>query len=367
MDYTQKERDSFLKDDLGLRTEDVIDIFVDPSTLHLHLTLATPALFAAILDRLFAGVQWTAVGNFLVNGWAAAELIVTVRVNGVPRRFSTSLLKRHFESFGPVSKINRLPDRTWSSAASGVVQLLVQLRPGVVLPHFVNVVDPQGLLCERFAVYTEGRRRRCFRCGGSGHIGPFCKASCLAPEADSSLWSSMVYNGPVLATATSVSPSPSAAAAPAASSTAAEAAACSIAALAATPSSCAVLEGPSIAAVVTAPSAAVAEAPSKSAEATAPPVAVLDAAVSTAALVAALPTAADDAALTTTPAAGRQLPPSPSRSGSSSSASDMSGAEDGSSETDGFHKPRRRRKRSPQSGSPGSMSPNQKTSKKEPG
>ena len=73
VDYTQKERDSFLKDDLGLRNEDVIDIFVDPSTLHLHLTLATPALFAAILDRLFAGVQWTAVGNFLVYGWTAAD------------------------------------------------------------------------------------------------------------------------------------------------------------------------------------------------------------------------------------------------------------------------------------------------------
>jgi len=229
-DYTQKERDSFLKEDLGLRNEDVLDIFLDPNTLHLHLTLATSALFAEILDRLFAGVQWTAVGNFLVYGWAAAEPLVTVRVTGVPRRFSTSALKRHFETFGPVSKVNRLPDRTWSSAASGVVQLLVQLRPGVVLPHFVNVVDPQGLLCERFAVYTEGRRRRCFRCGGSGHIGPFCKASCLAPEADSSLWSSMVYKGPVLATATAVGPSPPAAAASADRPTAAEAAARPIAA-----------------------------------------------------------------------------------------------------------------------------------------
>jgi len=366
VDYTQMERDSFLKDDLGLRNEDVLDIFVDSSTLNLHLTLATPALFAAILDRLLAGVKWTAVGNYLVNGWAAAEPLVTVRVTGVPRCFPTSLLKRHFESFGPVSKIFRIPDRTWSSAASGVVQLLVQLRPGVVLPHFVNVVDLQGLLCERFAVYTEGRRRRCFRCGGPGHIGPFCKASCLAPEAVSSLWSSMVYNGPVLATATSVSPSPSAAAAPAAPSTAAEASAFSIVALAATPS-CAALDAPSVAAVAAAPSAAVAETPSKSTEATASPAAVLGAAVSTAALVAARPSAADEAALTTTPAAGRQLPPSPSRSGSSSSASDMSGAEDGGSESDGFHKPRRRRKRSPQSGSPGSMSPNQKTSKKEPG
>ncbi len=68
MDYTQKERDCFLKEDLGLRNEDVLDIFLDPSTLHLHLTLATFALFAVILDRLFAGVQWTTVCNILVYG-----------------------------------------------------------------------------------------------------------------------------------------------------------------------------------------------------------------------------------------------------------------------------------------------------------
>ena len=366
VDYTQEERDSFLKDDLGLRTEDVLDLFLEPSTLHLHLTLATPALFAEILSRLFAGVKWTAVGNYLVHGWAAAAPLVSVRVTGVPRHFPTSLLKRHFETFGPVSKTTRQPDCTWSSAASGVIHLLLQPRPGVVLPHFVNVVDPQGLLCERFAVYTEGRRRRCFRCGGTGHIGPFCKASCLAPEADSSLWSSLVYNGPVLATATAVGPSPSAAAASAAPSAAAEAAARPTAALAATPS-CGVLEAPSVAAVVATPSAAIAEASSKSSEAAASPAAVLEAETSTAALVAARPTAADDAALSTTPAAGRRLPPSPSRSGTPPSASDMSGAEDGGSETDGFHKHRRRRKRSPQTGSPGSMSPTQKTSKKEPG
>jgi hypothetical protein len=189
--------------------------------------------YEKILERLFAGVQWTAVSNIPVYSWAAVPL-VTVRVTGDPRLFSTTKLKRRFERFGPVSKINRRPDRTWSSAANGVVQLLVQLRPGVVLPHFVNVLDPQGILCECFAVYTEGRCCHCFSCGGPGHIGPFCKASCLAPEADPSLWSSMVYNGPVLATATVGSPS-SAAAVPAASSAAAEAAACSTAAVATVP------------------------------------------------------------------------------------------------------------------------------------
>jgi hypothetical protein len=80
VDYTQEERDSFLKDDLGLRTEDVLDLFLEPSTLHLHLTLATPALFAEILSRLFAGVKWTAVGNYLVHGWAAAAPLVSVLV-----------------------------------------------------------------------------------------------------------------------------------------------------------------------------------------------------------------------------------------------------------------------------------------------
>ncbi len=89
-----------------------------------------------------------------MHGWAAAEPLVSVRVTGVPRRFSISQLKRHFETFGPVSKILRLPDRTWSSAASGVIELLVQLRPGVALPHFVNVVDPQGLLCESVSPST---------------------------------------------------------------------------------------------------------------------------------------------------------------------------------------------------------------------
>ncbi|MFN9942829.1 MAG: hypothetical protein ACK56I_25520, partial [bacterium] len=70
---------------------------------------------------------------------------------------------------------------------------------GVALPHYVNVFDPQGALCERFAVYVDGRRRHCFRCGGPGHLGAFCKASCLAPEATPTLWSSLIYTGPVLA------------------------------------------------------------------------------------------------------------------------------------------------------------------------
>jgi hypothetical protein len=86
VDFTQKERDAFLEDDLGLQDEDVFDILLDPSTLHLHLTLATPPLFAAILDCPFCqrpvDGSWQHPGVWLGG---VAEPLVTVRVTGVPR------------------------------------------------------------------------------------------------------------------------------------------------------------------------------------------------------------------------------------------------------------------------------------------
>ena len=389
--YTLEERDGFLRDDLGLQTGDIRDIFLDPSTLLLHVALVKHTTFAALRDRLFNGVKWTAVGDYTVYGWAAAEPLVDVRVTGVPKRFPSALLRGHFESLGPVSQLSRDTDRTWSSACNGVVRISVRLLPGAVVPHFVNVVDSQGVLCERFAVYINGRRRHCFRCGGPGHLGPFCKASCISSEAPPTLWSTLTYDGPGAATpkaaasaAASVTVVPSSIAVDAAISTAAVVAALSCATGGAAPSSAvadsaisaaAIAAAPSRAAVDAAPSSAVLEAVvSAAAVAAVPPGAAVDAApssvvleatISAAAVVVASPAAADGTALP--PAAGRRSSPSRSSSGSSSSASDMSGAEDGGPVAEGFQQPRRRRKRSPPSGSPGSLSPSQKSFRKEPG
>ncbi len=89
-----------------------------------------------------------------------------------------------YDSYVPL--YNRFHRGEWITRVSGGEGALDTPGPlngtseaSAIWAHFVNVVDPQGLLCERFAVYTEGRRRRCFRCGGTGHIGPFYKASCL--------------------------------------------------------------------------------------------------------------------------------------------------------------------------------------------
>ena len=382
VEYDQKERDSFLKDDLGLKSEDVRDIFVDPSTLLLHLTLATPALCASVLDRLFAGVPWTAVNGNPVFGWAAAEPLVTVRVTGVPRGFPAEDLRRHFESFGPISQFYRLPDRIWSSASNGVFLISLRVGHGVALPHYVNVFDPQGALCERFAVYVDGRRRHCFRCGGPGHLGAFCKASCLAPEATPTLWSSLIYAGPVLAP---VAVAAAVAAGDQASSPAADAAAISSAADVVAAS--VAVDGLASSAASAPTTVAAAAAPSAAAVAPVAAPTVYVTAASTPAASAAS-SAVDDAASINLAASGKSAAvvaasdtivaapvadvgaarPLHDRSGSTSSASDMSGAEEEGSTAGGFSLPRRRRRRrSTQLGSPGSMSPNKKTHKKEPG
>lgn len=359
LDYTLEERDSFLKEDLGLAPEDVRDIFVDHSTLLLHLTVAS-SCYSSVLDRLFAGVPWTTYEGRLVYGWAAAEPPVAVRVAGVPRDFPAKDLRRHFESFGLISKFERTSDRTWSSAANGVFLIYLRVGHGVVLPHYVNVVDPQGVLCERFPVYVDGRHRHCFRCGGTGHLGAFCKASCLAPEATPALWSSLIYTGGVLAPAAvaEVATSDQAAADVVAASKVVVGTAPSVAlasptaAVAAAPSSVAV---PAAALAVPAASAeppAATKAASVNLAASAKPAIVVAASVATVAVPAAKVVAAE---------------PQHGCSGSASSASDMSGAEEEDSAAGGLSLPRRRRRRSTQLGSPGSGSPNKKTHKKEPG
>ncbi len=264
--------------------------------------------------------------------------------------------------------------RIWSSASNGVFLISLRVGHGVALPHYVNVFDLQGALCEHFEVYVDIRRRNCFRCGGPGHLGAFCKASCLAPEATPTLWSSLIYAGPVLASDAVAAlatgdQSSSPAAEAAVTSPASDAVAASVAG-----------DGMASTAASASPTVVVAAAPSAAAAPVAAPTVYVTSASTPAASTA--PSAAEDAAsinlaaavvaasdtIVTAPVADvRAAVPLHDRSGSASSASDMSGAEEEGSAAGGFSLPRRRRRRSTQLGSPGSMSPNKKTHKKEPG
>jgi hypothetical protein len=53
----------------------------------------------------------------------------------------------------------------------------------------VEVVDANGAIATRLFVHTDDHRRRCARCGHTGHVGQFCKAGSRAAGADAALWS----------------------------------------------------------------------------------------------------------------------------------------------------------------------------------
>ena len=190
-DFSMEERNDFLLKDLGCKFTDIKGIFPDPSTLLLRVSFGSAAIFERFRDRLAAGVTWAACGNSLVYGWAPGDSVTAVRVSAVPDCFTADDIRSHFQQFGRVTRAVRGHDRFFKNAYNGIVHLSITLTPGFTLPHFVEVVDANGAIATRLFVHTDDHRRRCARCGHTGHVGQFCKAGSRAAGADAALWSAL--------------------------------------------------------------------------------------------------------------------------------------------------------------------------------
>jgi len=190
-EYSMEERSDFLIKDLGCTIADVKGIFADPSTLLLRVSFTTAAAYDRFLARLAAGVPWAACNNALVYGWAPGDSITAVRVSAVPDCFTADDIRTHFQQFGRVTQAVRGRDRFFKNAFNGIVHLSITLHPGFTLPHFVEVVDAAGSIATRLFVHTDDHRRRCARCGHTGHVGQYCRAGARAPGADAALWSTL--------------------------------------------------------------------------------------------------------------------------------------------------------------------------------
>jgi hypothetical protein len=184
-----EERNDFLLKDLRCKASEVKGIFPDPSTLLLRVSFKSADLFECYSARLAAGVPWTACSNALVYGWAPGDSVTAVRVSAVPDCFPVEAIRDHFQQFGRVTSAVRGHDRFFKSAFNGIVHLSLTLTPGFTLPHFVEVVDANGAIATRLFVHTDDHRRRCARCGHTGHVGQFCRAGSRAAGADAALWS----------------------------------------------------------------------------------------------------------------------------------------------------------------------------------
>jgi hypothetical protein len=187
---SRDERNVFLTDDLGLQVPDVTDIFNEPSSQLLRVELATLDLHADVLERLAAGVPWSAFGGAPVYGWAPSDTVTSLRISGYPRFYPLDLLRNHFAQMGRVTHLARGKDSFWSAAATGVVHLSIGTNPGTVLPAFIDFSDGTAV-GERMFVHTDNTRRRCSKCGGTDHGTQFCRSVGRAAAASAALWSIM--------------------------------------------------------------------------------------------------------------------------------------------------------------------------------
>jgi hypothetical protein len=187
----QSERNDFLLQDLQVKIDEVADIWPEPESQLLYVAFFTEEQHQLYLGRLSAGVPWSACRGALVFGWAPGDAVTAVRLTGVPAALPDDCIRAHFSQFGRVTRLFRSKDKVFTKATNGIAHISIAVAPGFTLPAFVSLVDQDGATDKRMLVYTDAFRRRCSRCGTTGHVAQFCKAGRRAAGADEALWSTL--------------------------------------------------------------------------------------------------------------------------------------------------------------------------------
>ena len=184
---TTEERNDFLLEDLRVSVDEVSEIWPEPESQLLRLAFFTADQHKRYLDRLTAGVPWSACRGALVYGWSPGDAVTAVRLTGVPASLPDAVIREHFSQFGRVTRVFRSKDKVFTRAANGIAHISIAVAPGFTLPAFVSLVDADGCTDKRMLVHTDASRRRCSRCGTTGHVAQFCRAGRRA--AGAALWS----------------------------------------------------------------------------------------------------------------------------------------------------------------------------------
>jgi hypothetical protein len=161
---SKEERNQFLLQDLAVDIATVTDVFMVPSTQLLRVGFVAAEPCQAALDKLQAGVPWSAAGGAIVYGWAPSDSLSRVRVTGCTQALSIEWLVAHMAQYGRVVQSARGVDRSLGNVFDGVVHFTMQIQPDAVLPSFIDLQDAGGHLAERLFVFTDQHRRRCFTC-----------------------------------------------------------------------------------------------------------------------------------------------------------------------------------------------------------
>ena len=161
---TTEERNDFLLEDLRVSVDEVSEIWPEPESQLLRLAFFTADQHKRYLDRLTAGVPWSACRGALVYGWSPGDAVTAVRLTGVPASLPDAAIREHFSQFGRVTRVFRSKDKVFTRAANGIAHISIAVAPGFTLPAFVSLVDADGCTDKRMLVHTDASRRRCSRC-----------------------------------------------------------------------------------------------------------------------------------------------------------------------------------------------------------
>ena len=189
---TKVERADFVLKDLEVEAGEVLSIFVDHVTQLLILTLESEAAYNTTLQRLHAGVPWAAADGATVYGSSSSDAVSAVRVSNIPPGLPIPFVLSHMQQFGTILNHNMGRDRLFPRATDGILHLTMVLHEVDNLPHFIQVVDDNDRLSNSLPVHMDSPRRRCYRCGRPSHLGYRCQAATRAPDAPTSIWSTLV-------------------------------------------------------------------------------------------------------------------------------------------------------------------------------
>ena len=127
-------------------------------------------------------------------GWHPSRAAVAVRLTDVPYDVPIDLLVAHMSDYGQVLTAQRARERAPGrigarGLVTGVVHLSMALNSNAPLPSFIEVETPGGGLTNTFTVFSDLHRRRCYRCGDTGHVSQFCRARERMRTAPPHTWS----------------------------------------------------------------------------------------------------------------------------------------------------------------------------------
>jgi len=182
----------FIKDDLKIKADDLVECQLHSITNFLLIKLKTQELYNSVLENISKGVLWRKF-NSTVFGWSTTENLANVKVINLTVHINTSKVLKKMEEYGKIIHSKLGTHKDLPGVLDGSLHLKMKLRQGVTLPSFIEV-DSMG---ENLQVFSDFSERVCFKCTKKGHIAPFCKFKSMnaAQKAKSTSWASIVEKG----------------------------------------------------------------------------------------------------------------------------------------------------------------------------